>query len=62
MSLTRLTRRTSVEDSVLLSPMLIVLVIVGFYLISSIKILNEYERGGGVPARQAADAAEGARA
>jgi regulator of protease activity HflC (stomatin/prohibitin superfamily) len=34
-----------VENSVLLSPMLIVLVIVGFYLVSSIKILNEYERG-----------------
>ncbi|HUR94394.1 MAG TPA: slipin family protein [Gemmatimonadales bacterium] len=32
------------EDSVLLSPMLIVLVILGFYLVSSIKILNEYER------------------
>jgi regulator of protease activity HflC (stomatin/prohibitin superfamily) len=30
---------------VLLSPLLIVLVIVGFYLVSSIKILNEYERG-----------------
>ena len=29
----------------LLSPLLIVVVIVGFYLISSIKILNEYERG-----------------
>ena len=29
----------------LLSPLLIVLVIVGFYLVSSIKILNEYERG-----------------
>jgi len=30
---------------VLLSPFLIVLVVVGFYLVSSIKILNEYERG-----------------
>ena len=29
----------------LLSPLLIVLVMVGFYLVSSIKILNEYERG-----------------
>ena len=29
----------------LLSPLLIVLVVVGFYLVSSIKILNEYERG-----------------
>ena len=29
----------------LLSPFLIVLVVVGFYLVSSIKILNEYERG-----------------
>jgi regulator of protease activity HflC (stomatin/prohibitin superfamily) len=28
-----------------LSPVLIVFVILGFYLISSIKILNEYERG-----------------
>jgi regulator of protease activity HflC (stomatin/prohibitin superfamily) len=32
------------EDTVLFPP-LIILVIVGFYLISSIKILNEYERG-----------------
>src|SRR5262245_6392093 len=32
------------EDLVLFSPMLIVFVIVAFYLISSIKILNEYER------------------
>ncbi len=29
----------------MLSPLLIIVVIVGFYLISSIKILNEYERG-----------------
>jgi regulator of protease activity HflC (stomatin/prohibitin superfamily) len=29
---------------VLISPLLIVIVVVGFYLISSIKILNEYER------------------
>src|SRR6476659_802274 len=29
----------------MLSPLLIVLVVVGFYLVSSIKILNEYERG-----------------
>ena len=28
----------------LISPLLIVVVVVGFYLISSIKILNEYER------------------
>jgi regulator of protease activity HflC (stomatin/prohibitin superfamily) len=34
-----------VEEPVLFSPLLIVLVIVGFYLVSSIKILNEYERG-----------------
>src|ERR1043166_7637109 len=33
------------EDVVLLSPLLIVVVVVAFYLISSIKILNEYERG-----------------
>jgi regulator of protease activity HflC (stomatin/prohibitin superfamily) len=34
-----------VEDSVLLfSPFLIVVVILGFYLLSAIKILNEYER------------------
>jgi regulator of protease activity HflC (stomatin/prohibitin superfamily) len=30
---------------VMLSPLLIFVVIIGFYLISSIKILNEYERG-----------------
>jgi regulator of protease activity HflC (stomatin/prohibitin superfamily) len=29
----------------MLSPLLIILIIVGFYLVSSIKILNEYERG-----------------
>jgi regulator of protease activity HflC (stomatin/prohibitin superfamily) len=34
-----------VEETVLFSPLLIILVIVGFYLVSSIKILNEYERG-----------------
>ena len=28
----------------LISPLLIVVIVVGFYLISSIKILNEYER------------------
>jgi regulator of protease activity HflC (stomatin/prohibitin superfamily) len=33
-----------VEGVVLFSPMLIVLVVVAFYLVSSIKILNEYER------------------
>src|SRR5919204_709597 len=33
------------EDFVLLPPMLIVVVVVAFYLFSSIKILNEYERG-----------------
>jgi len=33
------------EDIVIFSPLLIVVVIVGFYLLSSIKILNEYERG-----------------
>jgi len=32
------------EDVVLFSPLLIVVVIAGFYLLSSIKILNEYER------------------
>jgi regulator of protease activity HflC (stomatin/prohibitin superfamily) len=32
------------EDAVLFSPMLIVVVVVAFYLLSSIKILNEYER------------------
>jgi regulator of protease activity HflC (stomatin/prohibitin superfamily) len=34
-----------VEDAVFVSPLLIVVVLVGFYLLSSIKILNEYERG-----------------
>jgi regulator of protease activity HflC (stomatin/prohibitin superfamily) len=33
------------DTAVLLSPLVIVLVILGFYLLSSIKILNEYERG-----------------
>jgi regulator of protease activity HflC (stomatin/prohibitin superfamily) len=33
------------EELVLFPPVLIVAVVVGFYLLSSIKILNEYERG-----------------
>ena len=33
------------DEVVLFSPMLIVVVIVAFYLLTSIKILNEYERG-----------------
>src|SRR5256885_5222687 len=33
------------EGVVLFSPLLIVVVVVAFYLLSSIKILNEYERG-----------------
>jgi regulator of protease activity HflC (stomatin/prohibitin superfamily) len=33
------------EELVLFPPFLIVVVVVGFYLLSSIKILNEYERG-----------------
>jgi regulator of protease activity HflC (stomatin/prohibitin superfamily) len=33
------------DEVVLFSPMLIVVVVVAFYMLSSIKILNEYERG-----------------
>ena len=44
-----------------LSPVLIVLFILVVYLLMSINILAEYERGRRVPARQAAAAAERAR-
>jgi regulator of protease activity HflC (stomatin/prohibitin superfamily) len=33
------------QEALVISPVLLVVLIIGFYLISSIKILNEYERG-----------------